>query len=237
MVELFQSKHIRLLFLFKALLLTVNDVSLGCSENHQCGGHIFTRSCVVFRDFFTCHSLCILTMGHQGLTYKCPADTHKNHRTTRELPLLHCLHITHAHAACTHTTVARTRWLSLVRPILVDAIDPGNHFFYHCTLIMTYSFRTGDQCATQRLSQKEEKVDGTLERVNAYILWSILDIFDCAIVLHRELNAYLEREEESRWLLLCLSLDMFCGGETHYWQWHKQLFSSQTERKETSKQR
>ncbi len=63
-------------------------------------------------------------------------------------------------------------------------------------------------------------------RVGALILWSVLTIFDCAIVLHRELNAYLDWEEKRHWLLLCLSEVMFCGGETHYWQWHKQLFLS-----------
>lgn len=39
--------------------------------------------------------------------------------------------------------------------------------------------------ATQALSQQEEKVVET-ERVSSYILWSLLTIFECAIVLHRE---------------------------------------------------
>lgn len=64
------------------------------------------------------------------------------------------------------------------------------------------------------------------DRESAHILWSLLTIFDCAIVLHGELNAYLGGEEKRRRLLLCLSGVMFCGGEGHYWQWHKQLFSS-----------
>lgn len=64
------------------------------------------------------------------------------------------------------------------------------------------------------------------EGVGTHILWSLLTISDCAIVLHRELNAYPDREEKSHWLLLCLSQVMFCGGETHYWPGHKQLFSS-----------
>lgn len=68
-------------------------------------------------------------------------DTQKNHKRTRELPSLLCLLITHTHALCAHTTAAHQHTLtdsvSLVRPVLVNEIDPGNHF-YHGTLIMIY---------------------------------------------------------------------------------------------------
>lgn len=58
---------------------------------------------------------------------------------------------------------------------------------------MTYSFRTGDQCTTQALSQQEEKVVET-ERLSAHILWRLLTILDGAIVLHTCLSRLRGRE-------------------------------------------
>lgn len=106
---------------------------------------------------------------------------------------------------------------------------PGNHF-YHCTPIMTHS---GDQCTAQALSQQEEKShQETLRSCGAH-----QPHLDITIVLQRDLNAYLHQEEDRLhcFFFIYLSQIMFCRGQAHYWQWRKQLFWSEAERKAPNK--
>lgn len=185
----------------------------------------------MFGDFFTCHPLCIVR--HKCLTDL--YDIHKNHRG-KEPPLLHCLLITLAQKQYVPTQllhVKDTRWQSLPGRACYCRWDrPGNHF-YRCTLIMTYSFWTGGSMHDTSSVTTGWKSSWDRERVGASHPVAFIDHFwlcHCP----RELNAYLHWEENSA---LFISQVMFCGEQTHYWQWHKQLFSSYAERKETSKQR
>lgn len=146
--------------------MTVNAVSLGCSENHHCGRNIFTRSMKVTGvwGFFTCHTQCILIIRNQNVIYKCPTgfcDTHKNHRTTREHPppplssyysyTCMCPHIC-CTSTCSLLTASRRSSKFLSTRSTQETI-----FVHRCTLIMTYSSGTGDQCTRQALSQQEKK--------------------------------------------------------------------------------
>lgn len=130
-------------------------------------------------------------------------DTHRNYRTVREPPLLLFLPMTYAHAAYAHTAAAHqhTRWLCVpVKPVLSKRSTQETVFFFYCfSLIMTYLFRTRDQCTTQALSQQEEKV---VEPEKEWVLTSCRVYWPSLTVPLSSLHAYLDWEENRHWLLL-----------------------------------
>lgn len=158
-------------------------------EGHQCLGI-----------FFICHTLCILSIRHQDFSPKCLrdiCDAHKSH-IGKDLPLLHC-RLTHAHTyMCPHSCCTSTHPLSFSpRSGLFSSMRSTRKPFLSLTLLITYSFWTGDRCTTQAVSQQEKKVIETeWVLVSCGVYWPFLTLP----------NAYLGWEERSPWLLFCLSL-------------------------------
>lgn len=72
-------------------------------------------------------------------------------------------------------------------------------FFFYCfSLIMTYLFRTRDQCTTRALSQQEEKV---VEPEKEWVLPSCRVYWPSLTVPLSSIHAYLDWEENRHWLL------------------------------------
>lgn len=133
----------------------VNAVSLGCSENQSAlEGHwwIFYLSCLLFIK----HQTPRFQLQMLGRPFK---RWYPEKSQNRGAPLLHCLLITHStcsmcpHKCCTSThSLTASPWSGLFLSMRLTQ----ETIFYLCPPIMLYSFRKGDQCMTQALSQQKE---------------------------------------------------------------------------------
>lgn len=99
--------------------------------------------------------------------------------------------------------------------------------YWCCTLLMIYSFSTGDQC---KLWQNRRRSSVQWESEPKHPVDFIEHVLT-VLLSFRELHL-----PRWRWLLPCLSQVLFCGGETHYWQGGTNSCCL-AGRKETSKQK